>query len=74
MQKHGFEHIFDGGDMAADTDHTLKNSDGSPAKKAWKAMTLVYVGEAKDVVKGGGGKLSPTTGDTGDVRKPPGHG
>ena len=60
--------------MATDKDRTLKNADDRRAKKAWKTMTLAYVGEAKDVVQGGGGKLSKTAGDSGDSRKPPGGG
>ena len=36
-------------------------------------MKLTYTGEAKDVVRGGGGKTSPSPNDPGDVRKPPGQ-
>jgi hypothetical protein len=37
-------------------------------------MTLTYVGEVGEVLRGGGGKLSPTPGDPGDNFKPPGQG
>jgi hypothetical protein len=60
--------------MATNKDRTLKNADDGRAKKAWKTMTLAYVGEAKDVVQGGTGKLSPMANDSGDVRKPKGQG
>ncbi len=43
-------------------------------KQAWETMRLTDVGTVADVVQGGGGKLSPTTADTGDIRKPPGQG
>jgi hypothetical protein len=42
-------------------------------KKPWAPMQLTALGEVGDVVRGGGGKLSPPTHDTGDVRKPPGQ-
>lgn len=44
------------------------------AKKPWTALKVVRVGHVAEVVKGGGGKLSPTTGDSGDIGKPPGQG
>jgi hypothetical protein len=43
-------------------------------KLAWEPMRLTEVGTVADVVHGGGGKLSPTPGDPGDIRKPPGQG
>jgi hypothetical protein len=42
-------------------------------KKEWAPMKLTKLGQIGDVVRGGGGKLSPTTHDTGDNRKPPGQ-
>lgn len=42
-------------------------------KKEWQPMRLKYSGEAKDVVRTGGGKFSPSPADPGDVRKPPGQ-
>jgi len=43
-------------------------------KQPWEPMELRSVGQVSEVVEGGGGKLSPTTGDSGDNRKPPGGG
>jgi hypothetical protein len=60
--------------MAPDEHNNLKNTDAGPAKKDWKTMTLAYVGEAKDVVQGGSGKITATGGDPGDTRKPSGGG
>lgn len=42
--------------------------------RSWEPMTLTYVGEVGEVLRGGGGKLSPTPGDPGDNFKPPGQG
>ena len=44
-------------------------------RRGWEPMRLVYVGSVGDVLRGGGGKLSPTGGDPGDSRKQsgPGH-
>lgn len=42
-------------------------------KKPWIPMQLTALGDVGDVVRGGGGKLSPPTHDTGDIRKPPGQ-
>jgi hypothetical protein len=44
------------------------------AKRSWEPMELRYVGNVSDVLKAGGGKLSPTAGDSGDSRKPSGQG
>jgi hypothetical protein len=43
-------------------------------KRRWEPMRLRYVGNVRDVLRGGGGKLSITGGDTGDNRKPIGQG
>jgi hypothetical protein len=43
-------------------------------RKEWVGMRLDYVGNAAELLQGGGGKLSPTTGDTGEARKPMGQG
>jgi len=56
-----------------------KDADSNPrdivvSKKSWKPMRLTYTGEAKDVVRGGGGKTSPSPNDPGDIRKPSGLG
>ena len=43
-------------------------------RKEWVGMRLDYVGNAAELLQGGGGKLSPQFGDTGDNRKPKGMG
>ena len=43
-------------------------------KRSWEPFRLRYVGHVGDVLRGGGGKLSKTGGDTGDARKPSGGG
>lgn len=43
-------------------------------RAAWQKPSLQRVGAVGDVFKGGGGKLSLTAHDTGDVRKPSGQG
>jgi len=44
--------------------------------KSWEKPWLSYVGHVADILQnpGGQGKLSPSTADTGDIRKPPGQG
>ncbi len=46
----------------------------SATKKPWQPMKLVYSGEAKDIVRSGGGKTSVTLADMGDTNKPKGQG
>jgi hypothetical protein len=43
-------------------------------KRKWEPMRLRYVGNVREVLRGGGGKLSTVGGDTGDSRKPSGGG
>ncbi len=38
-------------------------------KKSWQTPTLSEVGHVAGVVRGGGGKLTPTGGDPGEGRK-----
>ena len=42
--------------------------------RKWQAMTVTDLGSMREVVRGGGGKLSVVAVDMGDSRKPPGHG
>jgi hypothetical protein len=42
--------------------------------KTWEPPALKPVGTIADVLKGGGGKLSPVADDAGDLRKPKGQG
>jgi len=44
------------------------------ATKTWEPMKLTYAGEAKDIVRSGGGKTSVTLADSGDTNKPKGQG
>jgi len=41
-------------------------------RKPWCSPMLTDVGHVGDVLQGGGGKLSPVTNDSGDMRKPKG--
>ena len=50
------------------------NKPKSSEKKTWQPMKLSPLGKATSLIKGGGGKLTPMTNDTGDIRKPKGHG
>jgi hypothetical protein len=43
-------------------------------KRSWEPITVQYVGHVADVVRQGGGKLTATTGDTGEPRKVPSSG
>jgi hypothetical protein len=42
------------------------------AKQPWRRPSLTYVGHEGDVLQGGGGKLTPSPADPGEVRKPKG--
>jgi hypothetical protein len=44
------------------------------AKQEWQPMKLSYMGNARDLVQIGGGKISATGGDPGEPRKPKGQG
>jgi hypothetical protein len=41
--------------------------------RSWVSMTLTYVGDAGELLEGGGGKMSPVPHDSGDTFKPPGQ-
>ncbi len=43
-------------------------------KRRWERPTLTYVGHVGAVLQGGGGKLTPSPNDPGEVRKPKGNG
>lgn len=49
-----------------------KRKDQEPRR--WKAPELRSVGTVGEVLQGGGGKLSVTADDPGDIRKPKGQG
>ncbi len=42
-------------------------------KRQWEPMRLTNLGHVGEVIRGGGGKLSPLALDTGDIRKPSGQ-
>jgi hypothetical protein len=44
------------------------------AKQPWRRPSLKYVGHVGDVLQQGGGKLTPSPADPGEVRKPKGAG
>jgi hypothetical protein len=43
-------------------------------KQTWEPIRLHYVGQLGKVLRGGGGKLSTSAGDTGEPRKVPSSG
>lgn len=53
----------------ADESNNQKPTD----KRAWQPMKLEHVGDLRQIVQGGGGKLSPTGTDPGEIRKTKGH-
>lgn len=50
-----------------------RETERDETKKAWEPMKLTYAGEAKDIVRSGGGKLGITAADMGDTNKPQGQ-
>ena len=42
-------------------------------KNPWEQFRLTKIGNVADVVRGGGGKLSIQTDDSGDIFSPPGQ-
>jgi len=38
-------------------------------KEAWEPMQISYVGDARELIQGGGGKVTATGGDPGEQRK-----
>ncbi len=51
-----------------------KTDDQDVEKKAWEPMKFTYAGEARDLVRAGGGKKGNTLADPGDTNKPQGQG
>lgn len=45
-----------------------------PKRRVWQSPAMITIGTISEVLKGGGGKLSPHAFDSGDIRKPSGHG
>jgi hypothetical protein len=59
---------------ASTGDNVSTNVGREVPKKDWQSMSLTYAGEAKDLVRGGTGKLGVTEADIGDTNKPKGKG
>jgi len=62
----------DNNDVAAAGAASQDVLDGNQ-RKEWEPMRLTYSGDAKDIVRGGGGKLGITQADMGDTNKPQGQ-
>ena len=45
-----------------------RDVDAERTRRQWQVPTVKRVGTVADVLRGGGGKLSPTAADPGDVR------
>ncbi|MFS8085191.1 MAG: hypothetical protein ACMG6H_06140 [Acidobacteriota bacterium] len=58
--------------MKTENSEAAKPAESNSTKKRWQPMKVTHVGEAKDVVRSGGGKTSPNPADPGEVFKPPG--
>lgn len=56
------------------SDRAAKEVADKSVAKTWEPMKLTYAGEAKDIVRSGGGKTSVTLADSGDTNKPKGQG
>ena len=50
-----------------------ENEGMAKVDRGWEPMTLTYVGDAGQLLEGGGGKKSPVPHDSGDIFKPPGQ-
>jgi hypothetical protein len=55
-------------------DETMSGTRKPGAKPAWVPPAVKDAGTVGDILKGGGGKMSLETSDTGDIRKPKGQG
>ena len=55
-------------------DNYKKDTVGKAARRRWQSPELNSLGTVAEILQGGGGKLSPTEGDPGDLRKPSGLG
>jgi hypothetical protein len=58
--------------MTTDPNKTREYED--EVRQRWEPFRVTDMGHIADVVQGGGGKLSLTSADTGDIRKPRGQG
>jgi hypothetical protein len=51
----------------------MVSDENDAPKQPWESPKVTYVGRVRDVIRGGGGKLSTTGGDPGDARKETPH-
>ncbi len=58
----------------SDAESVSKKVSPELARKSWEPMKLTYAGEARDIVRGGTGKIGITQADLGDTNKPKGGG
>jgi hypothetical protein len=52
----------------------MATQDPNKTRQPWRRPTLDFVGHVGDVLQSGGGKLTPSPADPGEVRKPKGGG
>jgi hypothetical protein len=45
----------------------------APGRRQWESPAVKTVGTISEVLRTGGGKVSPSPADPGEVRKPPGQ-
>lgn len=50
-----------------------KKCENESNRLEWAKPQIKILGKAEELIMGGGGKLTPVTGDSGDNRKPPGQ-
>jgi hypothetical protein len=61
--------------MMTSNEHEDSKLAATPAaKQPWEPLKLTYIADIGDLVQGGGGKLSLTGGDPGEIRKERGSG
>ena len=53
---------------------TISNANKKAGKQNWTKPVVKDAGTVAEILKGGGGKMSIETNDTGDIRKPKGQG
>jgi hypothetical protein len=70
----GYESMKSENSKVADGKNLSNKVVSEVPKRTWQPMTLTYAGEAKDLVRGGTGKIGITQADIGDTNKPKGVG
>ena len=54
-------------------DKRKEQSPATPDRRPWETPGLKTVGTISEVLRTGGGKVSPSPNDPGEIRKPPGQ-